>query len=165
MSWGQDDAQQQAILKTDARTRRVSSGQLTPEEGLSREEIFRRLRALGQPVTLFGEVGAYLVIEGPTAPYTLFPVRWSLVTNVKPLLWYVHWEAAIAKIKVGRPCSIVCDVNVNQPSEHQYLQMVVPSVCLRHVTGDATAISLSKATIPPCPGSDFSQIALYPTSP
>ena len=52
----QDDAEQQAAAGTDPRTRRVSSGQLTPDEGLSRDEVFRRLRALGQPVTLFGEV-------------------------------------------------------------------------------------------------------------
>ena len=36
--------------------RRKSSGEVAADEDLSRDEVIRRLRALEQPVTLFGEV-------------------------------------------------------------------------------------------------------------
>ena len=45
----------QAVKAADARQLALS-GQLAADEGLGREEVFRRLRALKQPVTLFGEV-------------------------------------------------------------------------------------------------------------
>ncbi len=35
--------------------RRKSSGEVAADEELSRDEVIRRLRALEQPVTLFGE--------------------------------------------------------------------------------------------------------------
>lgn len=46
----------QSMSKTAEVRLRAASGQLAADEGLGREEVFRRLRALKQPVTLFGEV-------------------------------------------------------------------------------------------------------------
>lgn len=47
-------AQQRAPAQLDRR--RKSSGEVAADEELSRDEVIRRLRALEQPVTLFGEV-------------------------------------------------------------------------------------------------------------
>ena len=56
----QAGAQQQApAVKAGARGGSAAHGEpaaAAGEEGLPREEVFRRLRALEQPVTLFGEV-------------------------------------------------------------------------------------------------------------
>ena len=40
--------------------RRKSSGEVAADEELSRDEVIRRLRALQQPVTLFGEARSWL---------------------------------------------------------------------------------------------------------